>query len=60
MAKKRVYEIAKQLNISNRELIDMLKEIGIDVNNHIYRTDKRYGKRRQEWKYRKRSGKRSF
>ena len=42
MAKKRVYEIAKQLNISNRELIDMLKEIGIDVNNHMSSVDEKF------------------
>ena len=42
MAKKRVYEIAKQLNISNRELIDMLKEIGIDVNNHMSSVDAKF------------------
>jgi translation initiation factor IF-2 len=42
LAKKRVYEIAKQLNISNRELIDMLKEIGIDVNNHMSSVDEKF------------------
>ncbi len=39
LAKKRVYEIAKQLNISNKELIDRLKEIGIEVNNHMSTVD---------------------
>ncbi|MEA4973366.1 MAG: translation initiation factor IF-2 [Candidatus Metalachnospira sp.] len=39
MAKKRVYEVAKQLNISNKELIDKLKELGIEVNNHMSSID---------------------
>ena len=39
MAKKRVYEIAKQLNISNKELIDKLKGLGIEVNNHMSTLD---------------------
>ena len=39
MAKKRVYELAKQLNISTKELIDKLKDLGIEVNNHMSTVD---------------------
>ena len=39
LAKKRVYELAKQLNISNKELIDKLKDLGIEVNNHMSTVD---------------------
>ena len=39
MAKKRVYEVAKQLNISNKDLIDKLKGIGIEVSNHMASID---------------------
>ena len=35
MPKKRVYEIAKQLNISNKELVDTLHQMGINVKNHM-------------------------
>ena len=39
MAKKRVYEVAKQLNISNKDLIDKLKCIGVEVSNHMASID---------------------
>ena len=39
MAKKRVYEVAKQLNISNKDLIDKLKGIGVEVSNHMASID---------------------
>ncbi len=39
LAKKRVYELAKQLNISNKDLIEKLNELGIDVNNHMSTVD---------------------
>ena len=39
MAKKRVYELAKQLNISNKDLIEKLNELGIEVNNHMSTVD---------------------
>lgn len=35
MSKIRVYEIAKQLNISSKELIKQLKEFGIEVHSHM-------------------------
>ena len=47
LAKKRVYEIAKQLNISNKELIDRLKELGIEVNNHMSSVDEECAKKVQ-------------
>ena len=37
--KKRVYELAKQLNISNKDLIEKLNELGIEVNNHMSTVD---------------------
>ena len=39
MAKKRVYEVAKQLNISNKDLIDKLKGIGVEVSTHMASID---------------------
>ena len=39
MAKKRVYELAKQLTISNKDLIEKLNELGIEVNNHMSTVD---------------------
>ena len=39
LAKKRVYELAKQLNISNKDLIEKLNELGIEVNNHMSTVD---------------------
>ncbi|MCD8037427.1 MAG: translation initiation factor IF-2 [Clostridiales bacterium] len=48
MAKKRVYEMAKQLNISNKELIDRLKEIGVEVNNHMSTVDEENASKVQE------------
>ncbi len=35
MSKVRVYEIAKQLNISNKELIDIINDLGLNVRNHM-------------------------
>ncbi len=34
MAKIRVYELAKQLSVSSKELMDVLKEIGADIRSH--------------------------
>ncbi len=48
LAKKRVYEMAKQLNISNKELIDRLKEIGVEVNNHMSTVDEENASKVQE------------
>lgn len=35
MGKTRVYEYAKKLNISSKDVISKLKEMGIDVSNHM-------------------------
>jgi len=35
MSKVRVYEIAKELNISNKELLDVINDLGIAVKNHM-------------------------
>lgn len=35
MSKVRVYEIAKQLNISNKELIDVINDLGLNIKNHM-------------------------
>ncbi|MEW5911148.1 MAG: translation initiation factor IF-2 N-terminal domain-containing protein, partial [Thermodesulfobacteriota bacterium] len=35
MAKMRVYELAKELKIENRDLIRQLIELGFDVRNHM-------------------------
>ncbi|MDF1563556.1 MAG: translation initiation factor IF-2 [Deltaproteobacteria bacterium] len=34
MAKKRVYEIAKEVGLSNKEVVDRLQEMGFDVKSH--------------------------
>ncbi len=35
MAKRRVYELARELNMTNKELLDRLGELGIEVKNHM-------------------------
>ncbi len=35
MAKTRVYELARKLNMSNQQLMDKLHEIGVPVNSHM-------------------------
>lgn len=35
MSKKRIYELAKELNVSNKEVIAAAKEKGIEVGNHM-------------------------
>ncbi|PHJ38915.1 hypothetical protein P378_06290 [Desulforamulus profundi] len=35
MAKKRVHELAKELNIENKDLINKLVEMGISVKSHM-------------------------
>ncbi|MBR1444422.1 MAG: translation initiation factor IF-2 N-terminal domain-containing protein, partial [Firmicutes bacterium] len=35
LAKIRVYELAKSLNIGNKELVSKLQELGINVKNHM-------------------------
>ncbi|PID40883.1 MAG: translation initiation factor IF-2 [Proteobacteria bacterium] len=39
MAKIRVYEFARELNMTNRELLDKIRELGIDVNSHMSSLD---------------------
>ncbi|MDK2952104.1 MAG: translation initiation factor [Kosmotogales bacterium] len=39
MSKKRVYELAKELNISAKELIDELLTLGVEVKNHMSSID---------------------
>ena len=34
MAKKRVYEMAKELGLSNKEVVDKLQALGFDVKSH--------------------------
>mgnify|MGYP001223980112 CR=1 FL=1 len=35
MAKIRVYEFARDLNMTNRELLDKIRDLDIDVNSHM-------------------------
>ena len=35
MAKIRVYDLAKELGRSSNELVDVLKDMGLDVKNHM-------------------------
>ena len=35
MAKRRVYELARELNMTNKELLDKLREFNIEVKNHM-------------------------
>jgi translation initiation factor IF-2 len=35
MSKIRVYELAKMLGKSNKEMMDLLKDLGVDVKNHM-------------------------
>jgi translation initiation factor IF-2 len=35
MAKRRVYELARELNMTNRDLLDKLEEFQIEVKNHM-------------------------
>lgn len=35
MAKVRVYEYAKQMNMSSKEILTILKRLDIEVNNHM-------------------------
>ena len=35
MSKVRVYEVAKKLNISTKEILDQLKKYGFDVHSHM-------------------------
>lgn len=44
MSKTRVYELAKELKISSKELIDILSDLGVDVKNHMSTVDEKDGK----------------
>lgn len=35
MAKKRIYEVAKELNIDNKTVVQKAKDLGFDVKNHM-------------------------
>ena len=35
MSKIRVYELAKMLDKTNNELVDLLKELGVEVKTHM-------------------------
>lgn len=39
MTKKRVYQIAKELDMSSKELVNSLKEMDVDINNHMSTVD---------------------
>lgn len=39
MAKKRVYEYAKELDVPTKSVIDKAKELGIDYNSHMSAMD---------------------
>ena len=39
MAKVRVYELAKDLNMTNRELLDKIRDLDIEVNSHMSSLD---------------------
>ena len=39
MSKKRIYQIAHELNVSSKEVIDAAKKNGIKVGNHMSMLD---------------------
>ena len=39
MAKIRVYEFARDLNMTNRELLDKIRDLDIEVNSHMSSLD---------------------
>lgn len=39
MAKIRIYEFARDLNMTNRELLDRIRDLGIEVNSHMSSLD---------------------
>ncbi len=49
MAKIRIHELAKELNIPSKELVKIIKELGIDVKNHMSTMEEEQG----EWVKRK-------
>jgi len=49
MAKIRIHELAKELNIPSKELVNIIKDLGIDVKNHMSTMEEEQG----EWVKRK-------
>lgn len=39
MGKKRVYEFAKEMHVDNKDVIDIAKNLGIEVKNHMSSID---------------------
>ena len=39
MGKVKIYEIAKELNIENKELIELAKKLGIEAKSHLSSID---------------------
>jgi translation initiation factor IF-2 len=48
MAKIRVYELAKKLNMENKELVDRLKAGGLDIKNYMSTLDEEASRRAME------------
>jgi translation initiation factor IF-2 len=48
MAKVRVYELAKKLNMENKELVDKLKDGGLDIKNYMSTLDEEASRRAME------------
>ena len=42
MGKIKVYELAKELNINNKELIEKLKNMGVEVKSHLSTVEDKY------------------
>ena len=41
MSKRKIYEIAKELNMPNKDLIEKIKEINIEVKSHLSTVDEK-------------------
>ena len=39
MAKKRIYEIAKEVGVDNKVVVQKAKDLGLDVKNHMSSVD---------------------
>ena len=39
MGKKRVYEFAKEMHVENKDVLDIAKDLGIEVKNHMSSID---------------------
>jgi translation initiation factor IF-2-like protein len=53
MAKIRVYEFARDLNMTNRELLDRIRDLDIDVSSHMSSLDE--GQNVAFWRRKRRS-----